>query len=441
MWVAIHHRQRENPEARRCRVRARPEAAPTRPHPLPERLSSRDALCRAMPAQPCRRVGSERRHLRDCSKVDRMTPADLSISRCGSPEHQSDLERLAAAGIAVPHEYASWCLHDSTAAWYWCRADHERWAHPAVFAVKVERSRALPGTRIGQVPRVGRALHEPTLAQLGTLLASASRRIPRLQRLDVQVFDEESQRRQRTEHSILAAGGLEHGSSRSYARTLVIPLPSSEDHALLASLRPGARRRISKFQRDAPAEIRPITGDAYLHRLHALHAEAFARTGTHPPALRFADVIRDAGFGRSILLGTFLHGRPAPDDLVAFLWCRLHGDHVTYDTAGSEKSEAVQGIPVAYPLLWEMLRWGAGNGARWADLGGVLPAGAVPGHPAAGISEFKRRFSEREQVVASEYRFEPRPIITRSAEAVRQFAHRVRGIVRSARPSPARRRG
>jgi len=370
-----------------------------------------------------------------------VNPCDVSISRCGSPEHRSDLERLAAAGIAVPHEYASWCLHDSMAAWYWCRAYDKDWPYPAVFAVQVERSRALPGTRIGQVPRVGRAVHEPMLAQLGHILAIASRQIPRLQRLDVHIFDEEPERRHRAERSILNARGIRQGSRRSYGRTLVIPLPRGGDDALLAALRPGARRRISKFQRTASAEVRPITVDAYLPRLHALYAEAFARTGTHPPALRFEDVMRDAGSGHSILMGTFIHGRAVPEDLVAFLWCRLHGDHVTYDTAGSERSQALQGIPVAYPLLWEMLRWGAAHGARWADLGGVLPAETTPGHPAAGIAEFKRRFSEREQIVASEYRFEPHPIITRSAEAVRQLARRVRGIVRSPEPSPAPGRG
>jgi len=366
-----------------------------------------------------------------------MNPIQLSISRCGSTEHRSDLARLASAGIAVPHEYATWCLHESAAQWHWCRLEDSAFPHPIGFTVRVERSRVLPWTRIGQVARVGRALHEPALAQLGEILATIARRIPRLQRLDVQVFDEDSERRHHAERSILNARGMRQGPSRSYGRTLVIPLPPGGDDALLASLRPGARRRISKFQRSAPAEVRPITGDAYLPRLRALYADAFARTGTQPPALRFKDVMGDAESGRSILLGTFIHGRSAPQDLVAFLWCRLHGDHVTYDTAGSEKSQALQGIPVAYPLMWEMLRWGAANGARWADLGGVIAANATADHPTAGISEFKRRFSDLEQEVASEYRFEPHPLITRSAEAVRQLARRVRGFA----PSPVHGRG
>jgi hypothetical protein len=367
-----------------------------------------------------------------------MTLTDISISRCGSREHRSDLDWLAAVDIPMPHEYTSWCLNDSMGQWYWCRIADQGLPHPVAFAVKVEPSRALPWTSIGQATRVGRALHEPVLAQLGDILATIARRIPRLQRLEVQVFDEDQERRQRAERSIRNARGIPQGPRRSYGRTLVIPLTPDGDDALRAALRHGARRRISKFQRSAPAEVRPITDEAYLRRLHSLYAEAFARTGAHPPALRFQDVMRDAQSGRSILLGTFVHGRPAPEDLVAFLWCRLHGDHVTYDTAGSEKSQAMHGIPVAYPLLWEMLRWGAANGARWADLGGVLPAGAAADHPTAGISEFKRRFTEREQIIASEYRFEPHPSLTLSVTAVRQLVRAVRGILPSPRPSRTR---
>ena len=370
-----------------------------------------------------------------------MNPIPLSISRCGSKEHHSDLARLASAGIPVPHEYASWCLHETAAQWYWCRVEDFAFPHPIAFTVRLERSRALPWTRIGQVPRVGRALHAPALAQLGDMLATVARRIPRLQRLDVQVFDEDPDRRQRTERSILGAGGIGTGPSRSYSHTLVIPLPTGGDDALLAALRPTARRRVLKFQRSAEIQVSPVTEAARLDRVSALYQESFARTGAAPPTLRFQDVLRDADSGRSVLLGTFLQSRSAPDDLVAFLWCRLHGDHVTYDTAGSERSDALQGVPVSYPLVWEMLRWGAAHGAQWADLGGVIPAEKGAEHRTAGISGFKRRFSDREKEIASEFRFEPHPIITQSAEAVRQLARRAWGIFPSPRPSPARGRG
>ena len=356
-----------------------------------------------------------------------MNPIPLSISRCGSKEHHSDLARLASAGIPVPHEYASWCLNESTAEWYWCRVEASGLPHPIGFAVRVERSRALPWTRIGHVQRVGRALHEPALAQLGEILATIARRIPRLQRLDVQVFDEEPERRQRAERSILAAGGIRTGPHRSYDRTLILPVPPGGDAALLAALRPAARRRILKFQRSADVQVRPVAGASHLRRVSELYQEAFARTGGTPPTLRFRDVMRDTNAGRSVLLGTFLPKRSAPKDLVAFLWCRLHGDHVTYDTAGSERSHTLQGIPVSYPLVWEMLRWGAAHGAQWADLGGVVPAGEGADHPAGGISVFKRRFSDLEKEVATEYRFEPHPVLSRSAEVVRRLGRYLRG--------------
>ena len=370
-----------------------------------------------------------------------MNPIPLSISRCGSPEHRSDLARLASAGIPVPHEYASWCLHESAAQWYWCRAEDSTFPHPVGFAVRLERSRALPWTRIGQVPRVGRALHAPALAKLGDMLATIARRIPRLQRLDVQVFDEDPDRRHHAERSILGAGGMATGPSRSYSHTLVIPLPPGGDDVLLAALRPAARRRVLKVQRSAGVQVRPVTNPAHLDRVSALYQEAFARTGATPPTLRFRDVLRDADSGRSVLLGTFLPGRSAPEGLVAFLWCRLHGDHVTYDTAGSERSDALHGVPVSYPLVWEMLRWGVAHGAHWADLGGVMPAEESAEHPTAGISGFKRRFSDLEKEVASEYRFEPHPLITQSAEVVRRLVRWSRGIMPSPRPSPARGRG
>ena len=370
-----------------------------------------------------------------------MNPIPLSISRCGSPEHRSDLARLASAGIPVPHEYASWCLHESAAQWYWCRAEDSTFPHPVGFAVRLERSRALPWTRIGEVPRVGRALHAPALAKLGDMLATIARRIPRLQRLDVQVFDEDPNRRHHAERSILGAGGIATIPSRCYSHTLVIPLPPGGDGALLAALRPTARRRVLKVQRSPEVQVRPVTDAAHLARISALYREAFARTGATPPELPFPDVLRDADSGRSVLLGTFLGGRSAPKGLVAFLWCRLHGDHVTYDTAGSERSDALQGVPVSYPLVWEMLRWGAAHGAQWADLGGVMPAEEGAEHPTAGISGFKRRFSDLEKEVASEFRFEPHPLITQTADAVRQLVRWGRGVRPSPRPSPARGRG
>ncbi|MEJ2516380.1 MAG: GNAT family N-acetyltransferase [Gammaproteobacteria bacterium] len=337
-----------------------------------------------------------------------------------------DVASLREKRVPIPHYYDSWSRHDSHNRYLWCRVEDEAAGRFTGFAVEISGSRALPGFRIGRVERAGRGLHEPFRDELGEIMAAVARRVPRLERLDVQLFDEDPERLAAFEQSMEAAGGQRVDRPRSYRRTLVVDIRDSGE-ALRAEFRPTARRKIREFENKSPGYVAPVTDPVYAERLRSLHEASFRRTrGEHPP-IDFADVLADVAEEEAVVLGTFWPARKAPDDLVAFAWCRLHGDYVVYDAAGSDRASDLGRTPLGYPLMLAMLHWGAARGAHWADLGGVIPPDSPETHPLYGISSFKRQFSRKEiEPVSSEFRFEPHPALSAVARGVRGMVAGVR---------------
>src|SRR3954471_19240633 len=92
----------------------------------------------------------------------------LELLGCGEPQHLADLVTLRERGFAVPHHYSSWALHAPGSLW--CRAIDASGALITGFAMELFPSRVFPGTRIGRVDRVGRALHAAALPQLGAIV-------------------------------------------------------------------------------------------------------------------------------------------------------------------------------------------------------------------------------------------------------------------------------
>ena len=346
----------------------------------------------------------------------------IEVVPAPSPPHAGDIGELRARGVPIPHQYTSWPVHDSQHRWRWCRVLDTTGRLVTGFAVELSSSRAVPGTCVGRIERLGRQLHEPVIPQLATLLPAVARAIPRLQRLDVQIFDEQQDRRGRIEASILAAGGEPLVATHGYAWTVILPLRDS-DEALLASLTPRTRHRIRGFSNPDIGCTSPVTDAAYLPRLRELFEQSFHRTNTQPPAVRFEDILADSRSSEeSILVGAFVRRRCRPDDLVAFGWGRLHGDHVVYETAGSERSDDLRGLSTGDAVIWHLARWARTRNASWLDLGGV----AGPGEPGAerlqGISAFKRRVAGPDIHVASEFRLVARPRLDAVARAARTSA-------------------
>ena len=354
-----------------------------------------------------------------------MTPAaaefTLEVSPCGSKEHHADLEDFRRRSLPVPHPYRSWWKHDRSAEWLWCRAVADDGTLLAAFALELTASRMIPWARIGRIERIGRQLHSRAAPLMGEILATLADATSRLLRLHDQVFDECPDRRTSFEKAIGAAGGIRVPRKRSYGRTLILDVGSS-DEAFLESLSQGARRKIRAFSGCPEIRIRTIHSSDPAQRMEQMHRESFKRTGARPPHTDFLGIIQDAATGSdSVLLGAFLAEREAPADLVGYLWGRLHGDHVSYDVAATERTPETARLAPGYSLVVALARWARGSGASWLDLGGI-PARSDSESNLAGIRRFKTSFSKVERIVASEYEFMPRSTLARAGAKLSRLA-------------------
>ncbi len=347
-----------------------------------------------------------------------MPPSKFEFVGCRSQLYRDDLATLRNRGLALPHIYASWPTHDSHSDWLWCRVlDSARRLHTG-FALELTPSRALPGTRIGRIERLGRLLHAG-VDDLGSIIAQVAISVPRLQRLDVQVFDEDAPRRDALAAQLTAAGARQVVSQRSYRRTPVLALGDSPSE-LFARLSPRARRSLRRFDASGRAIIAQVDDPRYVPRMQQLYRETFDRTDSDAPAVDFSDIQSDASDGReSLLAGVFWPTRQSTRDLVAVFWGRLQGDHVSYDIGATERADDLGQVPLGYPLMFHLANWARDRGARWLDMGGITPPDSPPGHRLQGIADFKRTFTTDEREVAAEFSFEPRPMLSALADTLR----------------------
>lgn len=336
-----------------------------------------------------------------------MTDFSLHLVPCGSGLHLSDVADLRDKGLPIPHNYKSWPLHHNPSSWLWCRALYPDGQLLAVFAIEISRSRALPGMRIARIERIGRSLHEGALPHIGAILKALAERLPRLLRLDVQVFDENRSRLDAYRESLRASGAHQLSHPRSYERTLVLPLGRS-DIDLLAGFSARTRRNLRRFERQTQLAIESISDVHYADRIVKLHEDSFRRTGGQTPDIDVRGMLADAKISNeSSLIGVFRRDLPAPQDLVAFGWGRLHGDYAVYDMAGAERGEMPSNFAPGAAVMWALIGWARDQGASWFDLGGITPPALSSADPRYGISVFKRGFSSNERNISCEFRFEP----------------------------------
>jgi FemAB family len=352
----------------------------------------------------------------------------VALENCGSAAHLADLQILQARNLAIPHDYGSWPLHCTTGTWTWCRVLDAAGNLATGFAVHLTPSRAIPGTCIGRVERVGRNLHEETATAMGGLLRTVARKIPRLLRLDVRVFDENPLRRRQLCDSLRTAGWSSTERRRAYSHTLVLELAQSESE-VLKGFTTRVRSTIKKALGSPALRFGPISGTAYADRIRYLYTLPFARTGGVPPSIDVKGILDDSQSGdTSFLIGAFGRDGTAPADLVALIWARLHGDHVMLEINASERSELFSHLSPGFGLVSQLIGWSIQRGAQWIDLGGLPSMETSPDDPMRGVVEFKRRFSSDFREVAEEWRFEPSPLLASAASAIRSIATSVRSV-------------
>lgn len=287
-------------------------------------------------------------------------------------------------------------------------------------------SRALPGTLIGRIDRVGRRLHEPLIEDIGETMLEAALCVPRLKRLHVRVFDEDGERRKQALASIERAGGALLTHCAWYTRTIVMDLAGTAGHEW-PSISKTARYNVKKFARTPEFEVRPITDVRYADRMRELFTSTFDRTGATAPRIDMPGRIEDAARSAdSRLVGVYVHDRAPPRDLVAFMRAEFHGDHACYEEGATERSDEFRNLPLGYALMIDLLDWTRRTGGTWFDFGGIPLSEASPNPALAGITHFKRQFSRTELDVAQEAVMLPRPALARVARTVRSVVRLVR---------------
>jgi hypothetical protein len=355
-----------------------------------------------------------------------MSRLEIEIVSCGSPVHLADQRELSLRNLAIPHDHAAWPLHSTIGSWVWCRVLNPTGRLISGFAIHLTLSRAIPGTRIGRIDRVGRDLHAEIADNMGEILAAIIRKLPRVLRLDVRVFDEDDSRRQRINKSLAMAGWTAGDVRRQYHNTLVLPLNGSREE-VLQHLSTRVRSTINKALNSPSLRFAPIVGHQYAERLRHLYELTFARTGEKAPPLDVRGIMQDAAAGGSLLVGVFAPASEAPRDLMAYLWSRSHGDHIALEINASERSPLFQKLSPGFALMYHMIDWGIQQRAKWIDLGGVSSLSPTPDDPLRGIIAFKSRFSTDLRTVAEEWHIAPSPLLAAAADAVRSIAKSVSG--------------
>lgn len=341
----------------------------------------------------------------------------ITIVTAGSPDHLSDLALLRERNLPLPHTYSRWSISHSGAAWRWVRILRPNGELLSALALSLHYSRAVPGMRIGRVHRFGRALHGPIAANSGALLLNLAANIPRLLRLDVGLFDENSQRARIIANSMARSGWKPSRQPSSYSHTLRVELDGRSETELSLDFNQRTRRNIRKMSAHTAFTVGPITNNSYRGRIRQLFLSSFQHSHGLAPELDVNGLLADAADpNNSLLVGVFDHRRPQPDDLVAFGWATNQGDHGCYEHGGTERlgSHLAPGALV----MWEMIRWSHQQGHQWFDLGGLASDAS---NELRGINEFKYGFSQNRIEVGKTFEYQPATRLTAVARKSREY--------------------
>lgn len=326
---------------------------------------------------------------------------DLSAERAAF-EHG-----LLDAGLALPLPHRSvWAAaHPDRQSWFLAVRDPA--GRPAAgCALEVSTSRALPGHRVLRVEKFGPALTAAARMALIRALAQVARGERRVLRIHLEVCARDSRVRDQVAETARACGFRRQRVPRMYTDTIVVDLTPDEE-AMSAALGQKTRRNIRQVTKQEFA-VRPIVDPAAAPRMRELLLETMSRTGGGAEHEDWEAIVTLAATHPTIarVVGTMRTDVADRAALVAFSWARSHGDHIEVCATASTRLPGSR-VGLTYPLVWDLMCWGAGIGATWMDLGGVTVGGHGSADPLGGISDFKRSFSKTEVRVGDEWVLEP----------------------------------
>jgi hypothetical protein len=306
----------------------------------------------------------------------------------------------------------------------------------AAFAIESSASRALPGHRLLSVARFGLytgGLDESAMNEGVAYLATLAREDRSVLRASAEIFALDEESRRFTAEVLARNGFFRVPPSRTYERTLVLDLAPTEQQ-LFAGLHKNARQGIRSVTR-FPVKVSTATSLSLAERLQQLSDETRARTGGAQRLLDWNAIIEMSAKAPQLSRIAVLErtDRPGPDRILAFAWGCLHGDVGEYSESGSTRADDLK-VSTSYALLWDLISWARKGGAHTFDLGGITSGITHSDDPLGGISDFKRRFSQREVEVGEEWELVPRPrramvagIMSRAAGVLRSAKARMRG--------------
>jgi hypothetical protein len=217
--------------------------------------------------------------------------------------------------------------------------------------------------------------------------------------------------------------GFELSEPESVTRTLLFDLTRTPDE-IMAQFPKRTRAKV-RHRKRSDVELRVLTDDVWIPRMRAAADASVSRTDRQArsryewePMLAVARDRPDL----SVVVGLFLNGRP--DELLAFASAERHGALAEYTAAGSRTDPELRSLPFNYFLVWELISWARQHGSTALDLGGVTDGGQLD--PLAGISEFKRHFTDAEGEVGRELSTALHPIKAGAYAAIRALRGRWR---------------
>ncbi|MFN2564789.1 MAG: peptidoglycan bridge formation glycyltransferase FemA/FemB family protein [Gemmatimonadaceae bacterium] len=346
-------------------------------------------------------------------------PLRATVLYPGDSDRQRCERELLERGVPLPltHRIAWSGVDPATATWF-IAVREPTGACTYGAGVQVTRSRALPGHLLMRVERLDPAVDPGAcVVALRALADLARRRWPRVLRAYVELYSREPGARAGVAGRLAELGFRRRERGRMYRHTAVLDL-SGDEEAIFSKLHRSARRNVREAAK-AGLEIRAIADPALGHRVDALLREAFARTGGTLPVVTWESVIelssRQPDLSR--LIGLFRTDVAGPESLLAFEWACMHGDNAQSVAAGATRA-ATGRMPLAYALMWDVIRWARARGARYVDLGGITLGTGGSADPLGGISDFKRSFGATVVEVGEEWQLEPHPFAARMATAL-----------------------
>lgn len=334
---------------------------------------------------------------------------------------------MAGASVPLPHQPA-WTSSPNTGDHWYVIARIPGQGCTCGFAVREHASRAMPGHRLLFATRIGNTVTAPARAAALKALAGWVSTEPRVLGLHVDVFSFDPSVFEELAPVLGGVGFAPRHPPTDYRHTVIVDLGAREEE-IFASFHATARRHVRAPDKKGFA-VRAVTDVRLAGRLAELTRSAVERTGGdyHPKDWRFL-----LEFGRQHeellkIVGTFDPGVEGPESLIGFVLGEFHGDHATYSDAATARDGV--SIPTTYAPAWALMKWARSGGATRFDFGGV-PTRPSDDDPLAGISSFKRYFSDVVVAVRQEWVFEPSPIRSSVAKTISAGVSSMRQMFRS----------